>query len=95
MATAAKECPHSGEGKYLTARGKPGAWEGFLACKECLTEQDYARHPGWKKRMESGVRKAAQLDKNLGRTRPETEWTGKPETLEEAGDPPVAATVEE
>jgi hypothetical protein len=47
MATAsAKECPHPGEGKYLVARGKPGAWEGFLACKECLTEQDYAKHPG-------------------------------------------------
>jgi len=44
--------------------------------------------------MASGVRKAAQLDKNLGHTRPEPEWTGKPETLEEAGEPPKAAVME-
>ena len=81
MATA-KECPHDVIEKYLVARGKPGNWTGYLACRSCLTDKDISVYPGWKDRIAKGDRKAEQLDKNLGRVRNggtrEEDISGKP-----------------
>ncbi len=67
MSEKTKECPHDVAGKYLTARGTPGHWTGYLACEDCLTDADFKTHPGWKERIQKREQKAEQLNKNLGR----------------------------
>jgi hypothetical protein len=64
------ECPHQGVDKYVTTHG--------MACRECLTEDDFNAYPGWtdelgethagmKERLRASKAMADQLDRNLGR----------------------------
>lgn len=59
---AMSECSHNVMDKYLVNRPNH-----MLACKECLTEEDFKRYPQWKQRMESYERRVQQLAVNLGR----------------------------
>jgi hypothetical protein len=71
MSEQTGECSHDATGKYLVCRGSEGHYTGFLVCEKCLTDADFKLYPGWKERLETKDRKAAQLDQNLGRVREE------------------------
>lgn len=51
------ECPHEVIEKWLTPHG--------LSCRMCLTESDFARHPGWKDRLTLRDHRAEVARKNF------------------------------
>jgi hypothetical protein len=64
------ECPHQGVDKYVTTHG--------MACRECLTKEDFDAYPGWtdelgkkhagmREQLETSRARTDQLARNLGR----------------------------